>query len=133
MQRGMKLDLQKLGSPGAIIAAAACPICFPKLALIGALVGLGALAQYEVYFFIATQVLVLAALGGVLWTHRAVSDRRISVLAIGSVVLFFASLYLVVNEYLSYLAFGGLLAAIIWQSIESRRCPLSDDNAGACS
>jgi mercuric ion transport protein len=129
----MKLDLHKLGSPGAIVAAAACPVCFPKLALIGAVLGLGALAQYEVYFFIATGVLVLAALGGVLWTHRAVPDRRISVVAIGSAVLFFASLYVVVTEYLSYLAFGGLLAAIIWQSIESSRCPLRDENAGTGS
>lgn len=129
----MKLEIQKLGSPGAIIAAAACPVCFPKLALAGALVGLGALARYEVYFFIATQILVLVALGGVLWTHRAMPDRRISLLAISSVVLLFASLYVIVNEYLSYLAFAGLLAAIIWQSIASRRCSVSEDNAGSGS
>src|SRR5216117_287385 len=43
----MKIHLEKIGSLGAVIAAAACPICFPKLALLGALFGLGALGAYE--------------------------------------------------------------------------------------
>jgi hypothetical protein len=33
----VKAHLEKLGGVGADIAAAACPVCFPKLALIGAL------------------------------------------------------------------------------------------------
>jgi hypothetical protein len=54
----MKTYLEKIGSFGGIIAAAACPVCFPKLALIGALFGLGALGAYESQLFVAAQVLI---------------------------------------------------------------------------
>lgn len=39
----MKAWLEKASSIGAVVAAAACPVCFPKLALLGAVFGLGAL------------------------------------------------------------------------------------------
>jgi hypothetical protein len=54
----MKAYLERIGSFGRIIAAAACPVCFPKLALIGALFGLGALGAYESQLFVAAQVLI---------------------------------------------------------------------------
>lgn len=54
----MKTHLDKIGSIGAVIAAAACPVCFPKLALLGALFGLGALGVYEAQLVIAAQLLV---------------------------------------------------------------------------
>ncbi len=60
----MKTHLEKIGSLGAVIAAAACPVCFPKLALIGALFGLGALGAYESQLFIAAQILVVVAVLG---------------------------------------------------------------------
>jgi hypothetical protein len=44
IDRMQRAFVEKFGSIGAIIAAAACPICFPKLALIGSAVGLGVLA-----------------------------------------------------------------------------------------
>jgi len=47
----MQFKLENFGSFGAIVAAAACPICFPKLALLGAFFGLGALSKYEAFFF----------------------------------------------------------------------------------
>jgi len=33
--------LEKVGSIGAVIGALACPICFPKIAIVGAAIGLG--------------------------------------------------------------------------------------------
>ena len=48
------MKLENYGSFGAIAAAAICPICFPKLALLGAFFGLGALAnqKYNMTHFI---------------------------------------------------------------------------------
>jgi hypothetical protein len=39
--------IEKAGSIGAIIGALACPICFPKIAIIGSAIGLGVLAPFE--------------------------------------------------------------------------------------
>ena len=114
----MNLILDKFGAFGNLLTAAACPICFPKLALIGALVGMGALAEYEFYFYIAFQVLALLTFAGVLLRYRKQRNLYILTLAFTSVALFFISLHLVVNEYLSYLALGGLIVSVIWQMVE---------------
>ena len=127
----MVLKFDKFGASGTLIAAAACPICFPKLALIGTLVGLGALAEYEYYFYIAFQVLALVTFTGVLQTYRIQRNLKILILAFASVTLFFVSLYLFVNEYLSYLALAGLVASVIWQLVEVKKClnlPLAKSN-----
>ena len=127
----MNLKLEKFGAFGTLIAAAACPICFPKLALIGALIGLGALAEYEYYFYIAFQVLALATFTGVLLAYRKQRSLNVLILAFASVALFFVSLYLIVNEYLSYLALAGLVASVISQLVGAKRCsnlPLAKSN-----
>ena len=118
----MNLGLNKFGAFGTLIAAAACPICFPKLALIGALIGLGALAKYEYYFFVAFQVFALVTFTGILLTYRKQRHLNILILAFASVALFFISLYLIVNEYLSYFALAGLVASVIWQLVEAKKC-----------
>ena len=118
----MNLKLDRFGALGTLIAAAACPICFPKLALIGALIGLGALAKYEYYFYIAFHVFVLVTFTGILLAYRKQKNLSILILAFSSVALFFISLYLIVNEYLSYLALAGLVASVIWQLLETRKC-----------
>lgn len=118
----MKDKLEKYGTFGAIVAAAACPICFPKLALIGALVGFGALAPYEIIFFYAAQILVLVALVGNYLAFSNHKNKAIFALAVCSVVLFFVSLYVLVNEYLSYVAILGMVTAVILQIVESRKC-----------
>ncbi len=56
--------IEKAGAAGALISAAACPLCFPKLALIGAAIGLGALAPFEGWIAIAVQVLAITAMIG---------------------------------------------------------------------
>jgi len=118
----MNLKLDKFGALGTIVAAAACPICFPKLALIGALIGLGALAKYEFYFYIAFQVLALVTFAGILLSYRENRNLNIVFLAFASVALFFTSLYLIVSEYLSYIALAGLSASVIWQLVEAKKC-----------
>jgi len=78
----MKTHLEKIGGIGATIAAAACPICFPKLALLGAVFGLGALSAYESQLLIAAQVLVVLAVLGHALAYR--QHRKRWLLAWGS-------------------------------------------------
>ena len=118
----MKNTLEKFGSFGAIIAAAACPICFPKLALLGALFGLGALAPFETAFFFGAQILVVLAVIGHVVSYKRHQNGKLLSLAVISAILLFISLYAYVSEVLSYIAFSGLIIATIWLIFENRRC-----------
>ena len=109
----MKLPLDKLGSTGAVLAAAACPVCFPKLALIGALVGLGGLGAYESQFFIAAQALVVVAVIGHVLSFRAHRNRWLLGAAIVSAGAVFAGLYLLGSEGVVYAGFAGLVGASV--------------------
>jgi mercuric ion transport protein len=118
----MQNKLEKFGSFGTIVAAAACPVCFPKLALLGALFGLGALKQYETIFFYGAHVLIVLALVGHIVSYKRVQNRSLFALAVISALLFFTSLYVVGSEILSYVSLIGLVAATIWMIFENRRC-----------
>jgi mercuric ion transport protein len=118
----MKDSAGKFGSLGAIVTAALCPICFPKLALLGAFFGLGALAKYETIFFYASQVFVLVMLVAGIISFKRYKNKALLILVVLSVVLFFTSLYIFASEILSYVALAGLVAASIWSVLESRRC-----------
>src|SRR5688572_21988026 len=109
----LKLPIEKLGSTGAAIAAAACPVCFPKLALLGALLGLGGLGAYESQFFMAAQALVAVAVAGHLLSFRAHRNRWILGAAIASAAAVVAGLYLLGSELLAYAGFAGLICASI--------------------
>jgi len=117
----MKDKLGRFGSFGALLAAAACPVCFPKLTLLGALFGFGALAQYEVIFFYALQVLVVAMLVSHVIAFKRGGDKRLLALVSVSSVLFFVSLYVLVAEILSYAALAGLVASSVWLIFARRR------------
>jgi MerC mercury resistance protein len=117
----VKVPLDKFGSIGALVAAAACPVCFPKLALIGAVFGLGALGAYESQLVIAAQLLVGVAVLGHVLAYRRHRRRWLPGLAIGSAVAVFAGLYAL--EWLAYAGFAGLIAASIadlWQRLPRR-------------
>jgi len=105
----MKTYLDKLGSFGSVVTAAACPACFPHLAALGTVFGLGALTSYEGQIFLATKILVaLAMVGHVLafFNHRVV---WLLVLGVGGGVLFFLGMYVLGSEAVIYL---GLLAMV---------------------
>lgn len=126
---GLKTYLEKFGSVGAIVAAAACPICFPKLALVGTLLGLGGLGAYETQFFVAAQVLVgLAILGHVVsfWQRR--SQPRLAFAILSGAAVFFG-LHLFRSEWLAYAGLAGLTVASL-ADLTSRMLPKSV-NAGA--
>lgn len=107
----MKTHLEKIGSFGGLIAAAACPVCFPKLALIGALFGLGALGAYESQLFIAAQVLIALAVLDHVLAYRRHRKRWLLGLATASGAAVFGGLHLLRSEAVTYGGFAGLVAA----------------------
>ncbi len=96
---------------GAVVAAAACPVCFPKLALIGALFGLGAFGAYESQFFIAAQILVAVAVFGHALAYLRHRNRWLPAAAIASAAAVFGGLYWARAEILVYAGFAGLIIA----------------------
>lgn len=108
----MKPYLDKFGSIGAVITAAACPICFPKLALLGAFFGLGGLAAYESQLVVAAQALVVLTVAGHVVARRS---KWLLGFALLGAIAFFAGLYLVGSEFVAY---GGLAALIAASAID---------------
>jgi mercuric ion transport protein len=106
----MAVPLDKLGSAGAAIAAAACPICFPKLALVGGLLGLGAFSAWEYQFLVAAQALVVVAVAGHVLACRRHGRRWVLATALAGGAAVFAGLYVTGSEWLVY---AGLAALII--------------------
>ena len=104
----MKAHLEKIGGVGAVIAAAACPVCFPKLALIGALFGLGALGAYESQIFVGVQILTLVAVAGHVLNFLGYRRKAPLIVALLSGAAVFAGLY--ASEWLTYAGFAGLVA-----------------------
>jgi len=130
----LELDMEtprfdRFGSIGAVIAAAACPICFPKLALIGAAFGLGAFSAYEYQFLIAVQVLVgLAAAGNVLSYLRHRNAWLLAAALLGTAAVF-TGLYVAGSELLVYAGLAGLVAASsagLWKRLRPTRGPVLD-------
>jgi mercuric ion transport protein len=115
---------EKFGTAGAVVTALACPICFPKLAAVGAALGLGIFAPYEKYVAVFVQALfVLAFIGQVLSyrTHRSKPLLGLSGLV---TVLLFLGYYVIPSSILLQLALVGLVMASIWQVVAIRRCAL---------
>jgi MerC mercury resistance protein len=107
----VKTYLEKIGGIGSVIAAAACPACFPKLALIGALLGMGALGAYESTLFAAAQVLIGIAMLGHALAYLRHRKRWLLALGVGSGAAAFAGLYLLRSEAAVYAGFAGLIVA----------------------
>ena len=117
----MKAALEKVGAVGSLIAAAACPVCFPKLALIGALFGLGALGAYESQIFLAARVLVVLAVIGHALSYLRHRNAWLLAGAIASGAAVFVGLYWAGSEALVYLGFAGLVAASATEFWNRRR------------
>jgi len=114
--------VEKTGTVGAIIAALACPICFPKVALIGAAVGLGALAPFEGYIAIGVQVLFVLALVGQALSYPRHRNGWLLGLSVFTTALLFVAYYLYASSVLLQASLALLVAASIWLVIENRRC-----------
>jgi hypothetical protein len=86
-------------------------VCFPKLALLGALFGLGAFGAYESQLFLAAQALVVVALIGHGLSYLRHRNRWLLAGALASGAAVFAGLYWIGSEWLVYLGLAGLVAA----------------------
>ena len=114
--------IEKIGSVGALIAAAACPACFPMLAIVGSAPGLGVLQPFEGPIFFVFRILVLVALvGNVISFAR---HRRFLPLIVGVVspLLIFFTLYVQFNQLFLYSGPIGLGAASVLNFIANRQC-----------
>lgn len=110
----MKRKIESVGPTGAIVAAAACPICFPKLAAIGTLFGLGALAPFETYFIWGAQFLVVITLVVQILAYRERGNRLLLSAFVAFTALFFLSLYAIPSEAISYIALAGIVLGSTW-------------------
>lgn len=116
-----KTYLEKVPSIGAIVAAAGCPICFPALAAVGSVFGLGALAAYESQFLIITQVFVLLSLLFAVVSFRRTGYMLTLVISLLSGALFFGSWYVYWDPVIVYVALAGIFIAAIWNTILEKR------------
>ena len=113
---------EKFGTFGAVVAAAACQICFPKVALVGAAIGFGTLAPFEGYIAVGVQVLFVLAFAGQVLAFPRHRNRWLLVLSAATTVLLFAAYYLFSSSTLLQVSLASLVAASIWLVVESQRC-----------
>ena len=118
----MKLQLENLGTVGALLAAILCPICFPKLALVGAALGLGALAPFEGWFAAAAQVFLVLAVMGHVVAYRRHRILWVPILAGVGVALVLGALWFKYIEVLVYLGLIAVVAATVWSVFALRKC-----------
>ena len=116
-----------------MLAALACPICFPKLALIGAAVGLGVFAPFEGYIAIGIQVLFILALIGQALAYPRHRNVWLLLLSVATTTLLFAAYYLFSSSVLIQLSLVGLVAASVWLFVELKRCAKCEAGPGRAS
>ena len=117
----MKKLLEIAPSIGAVIAAAGCPICFPALAAVGSLFGLGAFAAYESQFIVLTQVFIAMSMIFAFLSYRRTQYVPSLIVSIISGVLFFVAWYAIKSTALIYFSMAGLFVTAIWNIITEKR------------
>ena len=118
----MALFVEKFGTFGAVIAALACPICFPKLVLVGTALGFGIFAPYERYIALGIQALFVLALWGQWLAYRSHRNKWLLSLAISNTALMFIAYYVIPSSILLQISLLGLVVASVWHAVEARRC-----------
>jgi mercuric ion transport protein len=119
----------KVGSLGAVVSAMGCAACFPAIASLGAVIGLGFLSRWEWVFIntvlplLGVFVLVVNALGWL--SHR--QWHRSVIGMIGPVILLL-SLYpwfkYAWSSYVTYSALALMVGVSVWDLVSPahRRC-----------
>ena len=106
--------IDRVGSLGTLIAAMACPVCWPVLATLGSSLGLGIFAPWEgiISNFVFPPFVVIAVLGTFL-SFRSHKKRLPFVLGIvsGSLILF--GFYVIWQPTLVYIGIFGLLISSV--------------------
>jgi mercuric ion transport protein len=114
--------IEKIGTFGALLAAAACPACFPLVAVAGTAVGLGIFQPFEGWVFIVFQLLVMIAMLGTILSFLC--NRRFFPLIIGLAgpALIFVSLYVRFSQLLLYVGLFDLVIASVLNFLVNRQC-----------
>lgn len=115
--------LEKVGSIGTFITAAACPVCWPLFASIGATLGLGILAPYEgVLMTIVFPAFILISVVGTILSfinHRTYLPLLVSLLSAALVLYgFYGGWHLT----LMYIGIFGLLAGSVLGFFANKKC-----------
>ena len=114
------LTLDKIGSVGAVLAAAAAPCCFPLLAALGTVLGLSVLQPFVGYMAYVMQALVLLSLAGNYFAWRRHKKwMPLAVSGIGT-VLVFLGFYSSLPAELVYVGLGALVMAAILNVFAAR-------------
>ena len=113
---------EKFGTAGAVVVALACPVCFPKLALVGTAIGLGIFAPYEKYVALGVQALFVVAFVGQVLSYRTHRNKWLLGFSGLVTVLLFVGYYVVPSSILLQVSLAGLVIASIWQVVAVRRC-----------
>jgi mercuric ion transport protein len=119
--------VEKFGTIGALLAAA-CPACFPMLAVVGTALGLGILSPFEGWVFVVFQIFVAAAVFGTVFSF--VRHHRVFSFIIGLTgpALIFFALYVRFSQALLYLGLFGLAAASALNYVANRQCARCEPN-----
>ena len=129
-------SIEKLSTGGALLAALACPVCFPKFALLGAALGFGVLAPFERYTAWAVQGLFVVAWVAQLVAYKRHGNRWLLAFATLVTLTLFAGFYVVPSTILLQSALTGLAIASVWLIVTMRRGiqrapPLLDEADGS--
>jgi hypothetical protein len=118
--------LDKLGALGTLLAAAACPACFPLLAVVGSALGLGIFARFEGYVMYVLQAFVLLALVGNVLAYRGHRKIALLIAGVGSPLVVFYAIHVSFSPLLMYVGLAGLSVTAVGNYLAGRRCAKCD-------
>jgi len=116
----IKDHLDKIGSFGAVLAAALAPCCFPLLGVLATTLGLGAAERFAPQLQYAVQFFVLLAVVGSVLMYRVHRRSLPLILSIIGAALCFIHYYVRFSEPLIYSGFGLLVASGLWNTFDKK-------------
>lgn len=115
-------SLEKLATGSAVVLATACPICFPKFALISEAFGLSAVGPLEGKFALGVQALAGLGLVANVVAFRRHRNRALLAFAAIATATLLVAFYIVPSTIPSQLSLVALVAASAWLVWENRKC-----------
>lgn len=114
--------LDRIGSFGSLLAALACPACFPIFATAGAALGLGVLQPFEGGVFVAFQFLVVLSLAGNVLAYRRCRALLPLLIGVAAPLAILFAVHVEWSQELLYTGLAGLVAAPILNAVATRPC-----------
>ena len=125
-RRSLWLVIDKLGVLGAILTALASPCCFPLLAGIGGVLGLGSIPFMRAHSGIWIQGMTVLTILGQIAAHRRHRHRGPLSISVFSGLLVFYAYHANYQADFIYLALIGLTIAAVWNFM------MVDRSASSC-